>query len=472
MKVSFMKKVSMLLGIFMFAASFVLISNTYAASVGDQLTSAEPGWTRYDDMNPFIKYEGSSWEDIKTAEANTVYARTGHFTQLSGPTSNAIKIKFSGTKLRIIDLHWDNRVNNVNIEIDGITSTYNPSIGKNQYQVVVFEALDLPPGVHEVKLTTNSISGNFSLDAIDIDADGKLLDPYTPDHLGATPGDGQVTLNWNEIQEADSYTVRYGTESGKYTDTVTVTKDAYGNYVVPGLTNGTTYYFVVTATVNGAESARSVEVSAIPQAAPEAAAALNVTIAEDTVKVGDEFKAAISLDHVNDIYAEDFKIKYDTERFEYVGFDEVEGFKVYNTTTDENGNIRFIVASQGEQYGITGEKIFLNLNFRAKAVGMGDVSALYCRVANTTTEWNLEGDACGSDTVTVELADVLDVNHSGEYTLVDLAIDGYYFGRAAADTDTINHSADQILDGNINDDDLVYIVNQMLGNTNYTPNFL
>ncbi|MNW46260.1 Cohesin domain protein [compost metagenome] len=210
------------------------------------------------------------------------------------------------------------------------------------------------------------------------------------------------------------------------------------------------------------------EVSATPQAALKIV--LSVTINEDTVKVGDEFKAAISLENVSNIYAEDFKIKYDTERFEYLGFDEVDGFKVHNTPTDENGYIRFIVVSQGENFGITGTKTFLNLNFRATTVGTGEVDGLYCRIANTNTEWDLEAALCGADTVTVEQAGILDVNHSGEYTLVDLAIDGYYFGRAAADTDTINHSADQSIDGYINNDDLVYIVNQMLSNPNYTPN--
>lgn len=262
MNINFMKKVSMLLGVFMFAMSFILVSNTYAASVGSRLTSPEAGWKRYDDINPAIKYEGRGWERI-TNDPNT-YASTGTFTRLSGPTSNAIKIKFSGTKLRIIDLHWDNRVDNVNIEIDGEISTYNPNNKKNKYQVVVFEALDLPPGVHEVKLTTNSTSNIFSLDAIDIDADGALLDPYTPDHLGAIPGDGQVTLNWDEIQAADRYTIRYGTESGKYTNTVSVTKDAYGSFVVPDLTNETTYHFVVTSVVDGKESARSMEATATP----------------------------------------------------------------------------------------------------------------------------------------------------------------------------------------------------------------
>ncbi|WP_051289930.1 cohesin domain-containing protein [Paenibacillus massiliensis] len=253
---------------------------------------------------------------------------------------------------------------------------------------------------------------------------------------------------------------------------MSVTKDAYGNYEVPGLANGATYYFVVAGIVNDAETTYSNEASVTFEAAPEAV--LSVTIAEDTVKVGDEFIAAISLENVSSIYAEDFRIKYDTERFEYLGFDQVDGYKVYNTPVDENGQIRFIVASQGEEYGITGAeaKTFLNLKFKAKSAGTGDVDALYCRIANTETEWDLIDDSCGGDTVTVEQADILDVNHSGEYTLVDLAIDGFYFGRAAADTDTINHSADQVVDGNVNDADLVYIVNQMLNNTNYAPNLL
>lgn len=306
----------------------------------------------------------------------------------------------------------------------------------------------------------------------DIYGSAKAEQPQPLTLFSGEAGDSSATLTWESVSDADSYTIKYGTESGNYTETipVSVTSDTYQNYTVPGLTNGTTYYFVVSATVNGLESENSNEVSVTPLAAPKAV--LDISINEDTATVGDKFIANVSLKNIDKIYAEDFTIQYDPSLFEYLGFDEVEGYKVYNTPTDENGRIRFIVASQGEEYGISEAKTFLNLNFKAKAVGTGDVDALYCRVANTTTEWDLEGDSCGSDTVTIEQADIQDVDRSGEYTLVDLAIDGYYFGRSVADTDTTNHSADQMLDDNVNDDDLVYIVNQMLSNTNYKPNLL
>ncbi len=41
-------------------------------------------------------------------------------------------------------------------------------------------------------------------------------------HLTAVPGDSQATLAWEQIGDAESYTVKYGTESGKYTETVTI----------------------------------------------------------------------------------------------------------------------------------------------------------------------------------------------------------------------------------------------------------
>lgn len=295
-----MKKISILLGVLLFATSLILNSNTYAASIGERLTSAEEGWERYDDMNPAIKYEGSGWAYVEN-EPNSVYAKTGHYMKLSGATTNAIKFKFYGTKLRIIDLYWTNRVNNVTIEIDGKVSTYNPNNPANLYQVLVFEALDLPPAVHEVKLTTNSTNNTFSLDAID--TDGKLVDIHTPMNLVASPGDGQVTLNWGQVQEADGYTVKYGTESGKYTETAIATKDAYGNFVIPGLTNGTKYYFVVSAKVNGVDSEYSNEASATPQGGgqtdPEQPTG-NRAILIVTMTTGLEKEFDLSIKEIND----------------------------------------------------------------------------------------------------------------------------------------------------------------------------
>ncbi|RRJ66253.1 hypothetical protein EHV15_27550 [Paenibacillus oralis] len=153
-----------------------------------------------------------------------------------------------------------------------------------------------------------------------------------------------------------------------------------------------------------------------------------------------------------------------------MGYEEVAGYKVYNDPTDNNGNIRFIIASQGKDYGIDEDTVIVKLKFKAIAVGTGDVDALKGRIADTEQEYDLDEENCLQDTVTVVAPAILDVNKSGEYTLVDLAIDAFYFGNAVADTDTVNHQADQVIDETVNDDDLLYIVNQILNNPNYTPN--
>ncbi|MCF7755551.1 hypothetical protein KQ941_13950 [Paenibacillus xylanexedens] len=142
------------------------------ATVGDQLLNPESGWQRVDDANKSIKYNGN-WLSV-TGDPNT-YAGTAHYFTLSGATTNSIEFYFYGTKLRIIDMYWSNRVNNVTVELDGVISSYNPNNSTNKYRVIVFERLNLQYGFHKVKLTTTSTSNNFSLDAIDIDSNGEIV---------------------------------------------------------------------------------------------------------------------------------------------------------------------------------------------------------------------------------------------------------------------------------------------------------
>ncbi|WP_339169363.1 hypothetical protein MKX75_09090 [Paenibacillus sp. FSL R5-0341] len=144
------------------------------ATVGDQLLNPESGWQRIDDANKNIIYNGN-WISA-TGDPNT-YAGTAHYFTLSGATTNSIEFYFYGTKLRIIDMYWSNRVNNVTVELDGVISSYNPNNSTNKYRVIVFERLNLQYGFHKVKLTTTSTSNNFSLDAIDIDSNGEITAP-------------------------------------------------------------------------------------------------------------------------------------------------------------------------------------------------------------------------------------------------------------------------------------------------------
>ena len=195
---------------------------------------------------------------------------------------------------------------------------------------------------------------------------------------------------------------------------------------------------------------------------------LNVVASKEKVRVGEVFTTDVVLQNATNIYAEDFKINYDNTLFEYTGFEEVTGYKVYNTPQDNAGTLRFIIASQGKNYAINNDTTIVKLKFRAKKVGTGKVDALKARIADTEKEFDIEDINCLEDAVIVEGGQ--DVNRTGEYTLLDLSIDGYYYGMNATDTDTTKYDADQDLNGKIDDIDLMAIVDQMLQNTNYAPN--
>ncbi|PWW07154.1 cellulose 1,4-beta-cellobiosidase [Paenibacillus cellulosilyticus] len=96
--------------------------------------------------------------------------------------------------------------------------------------------------------------------------------PAAPASLTATAGNAQVTLSWSASSGATSYNVKRATTSGgTYTTVATgVTGTTYTN---TGLTNGTTYYYVVSAVNSVGESSNSSQASATPVASATVPAA-------------------------------------------------------------------------------------------------------------------------------------------------------------------------------------------------------
>jgi hypothetical protein len=91
--------------------------------------------------------------------------------------------------------------------------------------------------------------------------------PGAPGALTATPGNGQIGLAWTAASGAIAYRVHRGTASGgPYT---TLPGNLGGtSFTDTGLTNGTTYFYVVTATNGVGEGPNSNEASATPVVPP------------------------------------------------------------------------------------------------------------------------------------------------------------------------------------------------------------
>jgi hypothetical protein len=87
--------------------------------------------------------------------------------------------------------------------------------------------------------------------------------PAAPTGLTATASSTQVSLTWNTVSGATSYNVKRSTTSGGPYTTIqsNVTTTSFTN---TGLTNGTTYYYVVSAVNTAGQSPNSTQVSATP----------------------------------------------------------------------------------------------------------------------------------------------------------------------------------------------------------------
>jgi len=86
--------------------------------------------------------------------------------------------------------------------------------------------------------------------------------PAMPTGLQATAGNAQVSLTWNASTGATSYNVKRSTTSGgPYTR---ISSPTTASDTDTGLTNGTPYYYVVTAVNSAGESAASSQATATP----------------------------------------------------------------------------------------------------------------------------------------------------------------------------------------------------------------
>ena len=98
-------------------------------------------------------------------------------------------------------------------------------------------------------------------DSNEVNATPSAPAPGAPTGLSATASNAQVALAWNASTGATSYNVKRSTTSGGET---LLTNVGTASFTDSGLTNATTYYYVVSAMLPTGESANSSEVLATP----------------------------------------------------------------------------------------------------------------------------------------------------------------------------------------------------------------
>jgi len=186
-------------------------------------------------------------------------------------------------------------------------------------------------------------------------------------------------------------------------------------------------------------------------------------------QINSDLNLSLSLDVPETVYAQDIIIEYPSEYLTFEGVSTSNGIKIAAEQI-ETGKLRFIVASLGESNKIETITQILNLNFTPIKEGTATVDVVKGRLANIDSEWNLDSSKCGEIDVIIEA--INDVNRSGSYSLIDLAIDAFYYGKSVSETDQLTYNADIVVDSDnlINDLDLVEVAILMTQNSEYEFN--
>lgn len=160
------------------------------------------------------------------------------------------------------------------------TATGGAANGMTSTDIGVSEPTSSPVGWSLQLAGTGSQASDFTWQAPAAETDGlpntgqtfsggapDTTPPAAPTGLGATAGDGQVSLDWadNGEPDLDGYDVYRSTTSGGSYSQLTGSSLANSDYLDTSVTNGTTYFYVVTASdQTGNESGNSAEASATP----------------------------------------------------------------------------------------------------------------------------------------------------------------------------------------------------------------
>jgi O-glycosyl hydrolase len=243
--------------------------------------------TDFNGGNTFTSSYPINTSNVTNPAPQAVYqsVRYGNFTytipNLAPSASYTVRLHFA-------EIAWNSAGSRVfNVAINGTLVLSNFDIyaaaGSSLIAIVrPFTATATSAGQIVIQFT--SIVDSADVGGIEIITAGGVSAPPAPTGLTATAGNAQVTLNWTASTGATSYNIYRSTTSGGEGGTPYRTGVSTTSFTDTGLTDGTTYYYQVTAVNSGGESPKSSEASATPNLAPPAAPT-NVTATAGNTQV-------------------------------------------------------------------------------------------------------------------------------------------------------------------------------------------
>ena len=160
-----------------------------------------------------------------------------------------------------------------NVTLNGATALTNFDIyaaAGAAYKAVTRDCTGVADANGNLLINFIGVNGPAIVCGIEIIGNGSVPAPTAPTNLAASAGNALVNLTWTTASGAASYNVKRSLTSGGPYSTIAagLTTTSYTN---TGLTNGTTYYYVVTAVNSAGESATSNQASATPAASQSSA---------------------------------------------------------------------------------------------------------------------------------------------------------------------------------------------------------
>ncbi len=198
---------------------------------------------------------------------------------VSGPGAGEVTVTWTvpsdtgGADITDYTVYWDTKAT-VTVAPD----TNKKSTGTAETSLIV-DGLIYGLSYYFIVTATNSVGESVATTAVSATP---ATVPDAPTDVETAPGNTKVTVSWTAPSDTGGaditdYTVYWGTEAAVTTDTTTKKSTGNGSVTsltITGLTNGLSYYFIVTATNSIGESVATTAVSATPATVPEAPTAV------------------------------------------------------------------------------------------------------------------------------------------------------------------------------------------------------